>query len=137
MNTVEDAYQMLAQTALDFVRTREWDKAYCRCQILGKMASAVHWLEYKTNSDNKSLGWPTAGLSAGDAALFLRDDLLQTTGQRIWGLTFTLYPNGKFNIEYDYDKPEGYEETNELISGEEINQSLGELGMTGGGGNKK
>lgn len=61
------------------------------------------------------------------AARFLRDNLLKTTGQRIWGLTFTLYPSGKFNIEYDYNKPEGYEETDETISGDEINASLGKL----------
>jgi len=35
------------------------------------------------------------------------------------GLTFILYPNGKFNIEYDYNKPEGDEETDETITGTE------------------
>lgn len=50
-----------------------------------------------------------------DAALFIRDELLSTTGQRIWGLTFTLYPDGKFNIDYDYKIPDGHEETNETI----------------------
>jgi hypothetical protein len=99
------------------------DKDFCRCQIFDKMASAGCWLEYKGIKDEKSLGWPSKNLSAGDAAIFLRDDLLRTTEQRIWGLTLTLYPTGKFNIEYDYEKPEGYEETDEVISGEEINQS--------------
>ena len=55
------------------------------------------------------------GFKVNDAALFLRDDLLATTGERIWGLTFTLYPDGKFKIDYDYNKPEGYEETDETI----------------------
>lgn len=50
-----------------------------------------------------------------EACIFLRDDLLKTTGQRIWGLTFTLFPDGKFRIEYDYDKPEDCEETDETI----------------------
>ena len=68
---------------------------------------------------------------ACEAALFLRNDQLRTTGQRIWGLTFMLYPTGKFKIEYDYDKPEDYEESDELISGENINQSLGDLSKTG------
>ena len=61
------------------------------------------------------------------AIRFLRDDLLRTTGQRIWGLTFNLYPDGKFKIEYDYNKPEEYEETNEVITGDEINASLAQL----------
>ncbi len=65
--------------------------------------------------------------SISDACFFLRDDLLRTTGQRIWGLKFTLYPTGKFNIEYDYNMPEGYEETDEVITGDEINASLGQL----------
>lgn len=59
-----------------------------------------------------------------EAVLFLRDDLLATTGDRIWGLTFTLYPDGKFKIEYDYNKPEGYEESDETISLDEALQSL-------------
>lgn len=41
--------------------------------------------------------------------------MLKTTGHRIWGLTFTLYPDGKFNLEYDYNKPDDYEETDETI----------------------
>lgn len=54
-----------------------------------------------------------------DASLALRNHILNLTGDRIWGLTFTLYPNGKFNIEYDYQKPKDYEELEETISGDE------------------
>ncbi len=78
---------------------------------------------------NQGDGKPSLNLKkdASNSILFLRDDLLETTGERIWGLTFTLFPNGKFNIVYDYNKPEGYEETDELISGNEINQSLNKI----------
>lgn len=38
---------------------------------------------------------------------------METTGQRIWGLTFTLYPDGRFNIEYDHDRPDWYSEEDE------------------------
>jgi hypothetical protein len=55
---------------------------------------------------------------------YLRKHLLELTGDRIWGLTFTLYPTGKFNIEYDYNKPKDYEETNDVISGDEINKTF-------------
>ena len=64
-----------------------------------------------------------------DPCFLLRDDLLRTTGQRIWGLTFTLFPDGQFKIEYDYNKPEGCEESDEVITGDEINASL--AGLTG------
>lgn len=103
------------------------DKDFCRCQIFDKIASAGCWSEYKGIKDEKSLGWPSNNLSEGKAAEFLHDDLLRTKGQRIWGLTLTLYPTGKFNIEYDYEKSESYEKTDEVISEEEINQSLNDL----------
>lgn len=31
---------------------------------------------------------------------------------------FTLYPDGEFDVEYDYNKPENYEEADELVAGE-------------------
>ena len=40
------------------------------------------------------------------ASQFLRSNLLETTGDKIWGFTFTLYPDGQFNIDYTYDMPE-------------------------------
>lgn len=43
-------------------------------------------------------------------------------------MMFTLFPTGKFKIEYDYNKPEGYTETDEMITGSEINASLSKLG---------
>lgn len=49
---------------------------------------------------------------------------MKLTCDKIWGLTFTLYPDGKFEIEYNYDKPEDYEETDEVIKGEDINQTF-------------
>jgi hypothetical protein len=52
-------------------------------------------------------------LNVKKAFVFIRDHLLATTGQRIWGLTFTLYPDGKFNIEYDYQRPDWYSEDDE------------------------
>jgi len=126
INSVEEAYGLLAQYLIGFIDGRQWDRAVCNMRILNSMARGMHWLEYGDIvdelggfSNDSNVIWD--GL---DAALFLRDDLLATTGERIWGLTFTLYPKGKFNIEYDYNKPEDYEDTDELITGEEINQSL-------------
>jgi len=126
---IEDAYGALAKYVLAFIGERSWDSAGCKIGILAKMANGSQWLvsdgnldEHGGFEDDQAAIWE--GL---DAALFLRDDLLKTTGHRIWSLTFTLYPNGKFNIEYDYDKPKNYEETDELLSGEEINGSFDQL----------
>ncbi len=55
--------------------------------------------------------------------------MLENTGHRIWGLLFTLYLDGRFEIEYVYNKPDDYEESDDVISGDEINQSLDKLGV--------
>ena len=125
--TVEEAYNEIAKSLLDFPRGREWDKLVFNSKIYTQMASSSKYLKYKGIQDNKSKGWSSDSIDSGGAVLFLRDNLLATTGERIWGLTFTLYPSGKFHIDYDYNKPEDYEESDETISGEEINKSLNEL----------
>lgn len=125
--SVEQAYQELARSCIDFIQSREWSSATCQARILQKMARVSHDLDLNGQKEMVGLGWPDSSISPGGAALFLRDDLLRTTGQRIWGLTFTLYPTGRFNIEYDYNKPEGYEETDEVITGDQINASLAKL----------
>jgi hypothetical protein len=125
--TVEQVYQELAASCVDFAGGRQWDLVVCEAVVLGKMARTHHVLSFEGSRDGDGLGWPDLSISPGAAALFLRDDLLQTTGQRIWGLTFTLFPDGQFKIEYDYNKPEGYEESDEVITGDEINASLAKL----------
>lgn len=124
MNSVEEAYNELGRAVLDFIQTRQWEKGECRCRILNKMASSTCALEMDGIEINKAMGWGDSSIDPGAAALFLRDHLLATTGDRIWGLTFTLYPDGKFKIEYDYNKPEGYEETDENISLDEALKGL-------------
>lgn len=116
-STVEEAYNALGRYVLAFIGNRAWEEAGCSCHIYSKMASGSHWLKHIGMVDEKGgfEGDSDAMWDGLDAALFLRDDLLRTTGHRIWGLTFTLYPDGKFNIEYDYNKPEGYEETEETV----------------------
>ena len=90
-------------------------------RILSKMARGSQWLiSQGTREECGGFEEDQNALWEGlDAALFLRNHLLATTGERIWGLTFTLYPDGKFKIDFDYNKPDGYEETEETISLEE------------------
>ena len=130
VSNVEDAYQFLAKLVMDFISMRAWDNAGVHARITpGSVTLSDYWLISHGTRDEQAVGWGSNSVlrSATNAIRFLRDDLLLTTGQRIWGLTFTLYPTGKFNIEYDYNMPEGYEETDEVITGDEINASLGQL----------
>lgn len=116
--TVEEAYEAIGRYLTSFVGTRTWDSAVCRMQIYADMAKGTQWLNSAGKSDETG-GFeanPNAIWEGLDAAIFLRDALLKKTGQRIWGLTFILYPNGKFNMDFDYNKPSEYEETDDKIN---------------------
>lgn len=127
MENVEGAYQEIAKSILDFVSNRVWDIGIFESKIYSQMAMSNCYLISAGVKNSKAIGWGDSSIDSGGAALFLRDHLLRVTGQRIWGLTFTLHPNGKFDINYDYEKPEGYEEIDEIITGDEINSSLSNL----------
>jgi hypothetical protein len=114
MNTsrsVEQAHQELKDACIAFVRGRPWDSVTCHAVILNKMARIQIYLVHDNRIERDRLAGTDAVAAPEDAALFLRDDLLKTTGERIWGLTFTLYPDGRFNIEFDCNKPRGHEVT--------------------------
>jgi len=128
--SVEKAYETLAEYLIAFVGARPWDAAVCRMKIVEKMAAGSQWLDHSGVKDDQG-GFekdPSAIWAGLDAALFLRDEVLRATGHRIWGLTFTLYPTGKFNIEYDYTKPESYEESEATIT---LNDAVADLEKIG------
>jgi hypothetical protein len=133
INSLQQSYEVLAQSMIDLVQSRPWTKAVCECQIYDGMTSYTGWIENNGVVDDQSLDWMDIYRSydAADAANFLKTYLLEKTGSRIWGLTFTLYPTGKFNIDYDYNKPEDYEEGDEQITGAQANESLFKLGFRG------
>lgn len=129
METVERAYECLANELLDFSAGCDWKSAGSVISIFGKMTQTTYWRKVNDGvvENDRFPSMQTAG-PASRAALFLRDNLLKTTGQRIWGLAFTLHADGKFNIEYDYDKPADYEETDETL---DLSQALGDLQKQG------
>lgn len=122
---VEAAYNAICLDVAAFPNGRDWDETCGRYDVLSQMVASRWWLRKADFIDKKwHDGDEQFNGRACHAVLFLRDDFLRTTGDRIWGLTFTLFPTGKFKIEYDYSKPEGYEETDETIS---LNDALGSL----------
>jgi hypothetical protein len=128
MKSVEDAYQKIAENLLWFTDGENWTVAQAKSSIWTKsvQTNLSRTVLGREISNDKFPPLPMIS-SCSKALYFLRDDLLRTTGQRIWGLTFTLFPDGQFKIEYDYNKPEGYEESDEVITGDEINASLARL----------
>lgn len=109
---VEEAYQLIAQEIISFIDGRPWHEAVAQYGIFPKSVSSTWWRK-NDNELDKTGNFPPNKVSAAatNAVYFLRDSLLKATGDRIWGLTFTLYPEGKFKLAYDYTKPDGYEET--------------------------
>lgn len=111
---MENAYHALADELIEFVESDKFDRAISTTKIFHK-ATQTSYARFYESSVAENDRFPSLSVAgpASRAALFLRDHLLRTTGQRIWGLTFTLYPDGKFKLDYDYDKPANYEETPE------------------------
>jgi hypothetical protein len=107
----EMAYKLILEVAIAEAGSLQWDTLIVEKVIYNKMCKSTYWLIYN-NKKLQGNGDASIELSsrATKATLFLRDNLLETTGQRIWGLTFTYHENGKFNIEYDYTKPEGFDD---------------------------
>ncbi len=128
---VLNAYQAIVQEIIDFTGGKPWDVACAKYKIFFKMINSKFWS--KKDDEYTYIGISNIRDEVADASqegiYYLRKHLMDLTGDRIWGLTFTLYPTGKFEIDYDYNKPDGYEETDETITGEEINQSLFDLGF--------
>lgn len=130
-NSVEDAYALIGKILQDSAAKGQWKSLAIEAPILGSNLGGTATIQTLIDGTEIDIqvGWKIFDVQ--EAALYLRGLILRTTGNRIWGLTFTLYPDGKFNIEFDYNKPEGYEETDETISGDEINGSLARFAGNG------
>jgi hypothetical protein len=110
MNT-ETAYLSIVEEALAEAGSSPWDLLIIDKKIFNKACRTQHWLMFN-NLKMQGNGDAPIDLrsKATKAALFLRDNLLETTGVRIWGLIFYYYKDGKFEVEYDYTKPEGFDD---------------------------
>lgn len=120
MEAIQDAYRKLGRYAMAFADGRPWDRIVCVFSVGGGMSTCDHRLEINGEAENKGgfASDPSAMWEGLDAAVFLGERMRDTSGQTVWGLTFTLYPDGKFNIEYDYERPDWYSEEDERADAE-------------------
>ncbi|QTL37582.1 hypothetical protein [Pseudoalteromonas viridis] len=106
MNT-EQAYNVIANVLFaHFEPSEQFDKLELKMEI-GDGATKRQVWKYFNGVSSQPVGKRLpmqAGNDLEEAAFFLRDNLLETTGEQIWGLTFTLFPDSSFNIEYTYEK---------------------------------
>lgn len=108
---VEEAYQHIAEAGLYALEGDSWDVIVIECEIGERMVTSSFHKQLEDSKEPAKRSVPMAiNMKVCDAALFLRDDLLKTTGDRIWGLTMSIDNQGKFNIAYSYEQPEAWKD---------------------------
>lgn len=106
MNNLEDAYGILAAALLEFAGDDGWLIAGSKTTVLQQMTQTSYWRgEGGRHIENDRFPCADAAWLASDAALYIRDQMMNSEATRIWGFALVLYPTGKFNIEFDYTKP--------------------------------
>jgi hypothetical protein len=105
MNT-EHAYEQIAKAMLSAAEGEAWTSLVLLATVYDQMVSGRFAVWNDDKADKSRYIASPASEAVLDAALFLRDDLLKTTGDRISGFTFTLHKDGKFNIDYRYGETE-------------------------------
>lgn len=130
MQTVEEAYELLATELMDFIGDEPWDAAGSVVSILENMTQSNYWRQRgDVVIENDRMPALAVAGPASQAALFLRDTMSQVSGDRVWGLAFTVFPTGKFKLSYDYNRPEGYEESTATTNIEDGINRLTGLGV--------
>jgi len=126
---LEMAYEALTCSMLAFVQNRPWNKIYTNAEILDMSGTIPYFRVYQNKVFEENEYAPDIESDCGifSALLYIRDQIFAQTGKRIWGLTFTLYPDGKYEIEYDYNVPEGFNEQGEYIGEEYENDEISEF----------
>ncbi|MDD5358717.1 MAG: hypothetical protein PHI79_03380 [Sulfurovaceae bacterium] len=111
---------------ISFSNSRLWDKLTGSYEIINRAGGPTKYiLSFNGADDDEYYEIPTEIVRKTFNALeSLRDQILAETGKRIWGLTFTLYPDGRHEIEYDYNVPEGFNEQGEYIGEECANEAV-------------
>ena len=123
-NSVEEAYSKIGAVLAEHAVSPDWQCLRLQAPVYLDGCGGMTTTQCVEGDKYTDLSVGFAVFDIQEAVLYLRDDLLKATGDRIWGFNFTLYPTGKFRIDYDYNKPEGYEETDEMISVEDALSSL-------------
>ena len=101
--TAEQAYEDIATAVLEEVHDIPWSSIEVAVTTHEAMIETSVTVWSDGVADYSRAPRSSAGrLKLLDAALFLRDDLLKTAGDKIGGFTYTLTNDGKFNIDYIY-----------------------------------
>lgn len=107
IENIEQAYQILGEHMATKSGDIPWQKGRLEVSIVGTSLKKRFWFFW---DDQKSQGNGNVSMAesmrASEAALFIRDDMLLNGSELIWGMTFHLSSDGKFSIDYSYERPD-------------------------------
>src|SRR5690606_30027464 len=108
--TAEEAYETLAAYALACVGEKDWDFLTVKSDIYDQMSSSkvILTINNEEHSLKQSSVLYVRSNDRNITIIFLRDDLKEAKGERIWGLNLSLAKDGKMKDNYSYDKPDNY-----------------------------
>jgi hypothetical protein len=116
MSEIENALDRLASVLTDWAPP-VWVSLHFSTPIYKDNCGGMSLEASKEGGDVAQLPFDWDGIDVlTQSALQIRDHLFLSTGKRIWGLTLTLYRNGTYDIAYDYNKPEDYQDSDEVAS---------------------
>ena len=98
----EQAYEQIARAMLTTAKGARWTTLVLEANVYDHLVSGRFVMWNNDEVDESRYVPSPSSRNVLEAALFLRDELLATSGERITGFTFTLQLNGKFNIDYRY-----------------------------------
>lgn len=107
----EAVFNILAEIAVE-----PWDYLQVSGAILNKNISEVMTIQGSSEgrTEDIPIGWTIFEMQ--DLAILLRKNILEATGQRIWGFKFNFFKSGKFTVHFDYEKPINFDEEDDLIN---------------------
>lgn len=104
---MESAYRTFSEYAIARASGHDWLRIILSIDVFEKACSYdVCFFENDKKIQSQIETAIELDVALTNSALFLRDDLLINSGERMWGLEFILQKDGKFNITYDYNAPE-------------------------------
>ena len=108
----EAIFNILAELA-----AAPWEYLQVSGAILNKNISEVTTIQGSVEgiTEDIPIGWEIFEIQ--DLLIHLRNIFFEETGQRIWGFRLVFYKDGKFTVQFDYEKPANFDEADALISG--------------------
>ncbi len=98
METVSDIYHKISQSIIDNIETDNWEAAKLHIEVLGSSVGLKGFLD-----DDKRFNAPS-DFFLSRSILNLHEIMTENEKNRWNKAIFTLFPTGKFNVEFIWDQ---------------------------------